>query len=410
MATKTILATCYAVNPYKGSEDAMGWNFVMQIARFNRVIAVTRENNKEAIERYMAENPDANYANITFLYFDLPYYMRFWKKRSRGALLYFYLWQKGIVNFVKKQNISFDIAHNVNFHNDWTPSFLWKLGKPMVWGPVGHHPLIPKMYLKPYSLKYSIKDSLTWVIKKVFWHYSSALRQTKKNAAHIWCMNTDVTVKLNLKDIGYSIFPSVASEDYYDGGEQPRDNRDFQVISAGRFVPLKGFDLTIRSFIAFLNSVPFHDRCKCKLTLVGSGPEKDFYQQIIDEANAGKNIEIIEWVERKELMKLYGQSSVFMFPSHEGAGMVVAEALSFGLPVICLNNIGPGQYITADSGFAIPQTNYNNTISGLKDALQKLYYDSHLLKTMSKNARKLYTERFTWESRGEHLKKIYNTI
>lgn len=409
MSNKTILASCYAVNPYKGSEDAMGWNFVMQIARFNKVIAVTRENNREAIEQYMDKNPASEYSNITFLYFDLPYYMRFWKKGSRGAMLYFYLWQKGIVDFVKKQKLSFDIAHNVNFHNDWTPSFLWKLNKPLVWGPVGHHPLIPKMFLRPYSISYSIKDSLTWLIKKMFWNYSSALKETKENAAYIWCMNTDVPVKLNLKSNSYSVFPSVASEDYYNtvGSVEPQG---FHIISAGRFVPLKGFDLTIRSFIKFLERVPFDERKNCKLILVGSGPEKGFYGQLINNSIAKDNIEIIEWIERKELMKFYAKSSVFMFPSHEGAGMVVAEALSFGLPVVCLDNIGPGQYITSECGFIIPQTNYDETVSGLNDALYKLFNDSSLLVKMSRKARERYNERFTWNSRGEHLNEIYNSI
>ena len=70
---KTILATAYAINPFKGSEDGMGWNFVMQIARFNKVIAITRENNRPHIEKYISENPDILYANVQFLYFDLPY-------------------------------------------------------------------------------------------------------------------------------------------------------------------------------------------------------------------------------------------------------------------------------------------------------------------------------------------------
>ena len=88
---KTILASAYAINPYKGSEDGMGWNFVYQIARYNKVIAITRENNRTAIEFYMAEHPDEIYANIQFVYFDLPYWMRFWKKGSRGAMVYYLL-------------------------------------------------------------------------------------------------------------------------------------------------------------------------------------------------------------------------------------------------------------------------------------------------------------------------------
>lgn len=402
------MASCYAVNPRKGSEDAMGWNFVMQIARFNKVIAITRENNRQTIEQYMAENPATEYGNITFLYFDLPYYLRFWKRGSKAAMLYYYLWQKGVVRFVKKQQLNFDIVHNVNFHNDWTPSFLWKLNKPMVWGPVGHHPLIPKMYLKSYSVSYSIKDSLTWGVKKMFWNHSKALQKTKENAAHIWCMNTDVPIKLNLQHNNYSVFPSVASEDY--NTDTGAKKSGFHVISAGRFVPLKGFDLTIRSFIRFLETLPAAQRDFCKLTLVGSGPEKDFYEQLINESVARNNIEIINWIERTALMKLYERSSVFMFPSHEGAGMVVAEALSFGLPVICLDNIGPGQYITPQCGFAIKQTNYEDTVSKLKDALSALYNNDNLLEEMSRGARERYTTRFTWNSRGDHLRDIYNSI
>ena len=126
---KTILASAYAINPYKGSEDGMGWNFALQIARFNKLIIITRENNQPAIDKFMAENPNELYNNIQFLYFDLPYHLRFWKKGQRGAMLYYVLWQKGIVKFIESQGIQYDVVHNLNFHNDWTPSYLWKLKK-----------------------------------------------------------------------------------------------------------------------------------------------------------------------------------------------------------------------------------------------------------------------------------------
>ena len=102
---KTILATTYAVNPYKGSEDGMGWNFVLQIAKNNKVLAITRENNRMDIEKYMSTNPNDLYENMTFLYFDLPYWKRWWKKGGRGAMLYYWMWQKGIVSFVKNQSL-----------------------------------------------------------------------------------------------------------------------------------------------------------------------------------------------------------------------------------------------------------------------------------------------------------------
>jgi glycosyltransferase involved in cell wall biosynthesis len=109
-------------------------------------------------------------------------------------------------------------------------------------------------------------------------------------------------------------------------------------------------------------------------------------------------------------MKLYEKAAVFLFPSHEGAGMVVAEAMSFGLPVICLNNEGPGEFINTSCGFAVPQLDYNNTVSELKEALQKLYFDKELLYNLSLGARKQFEEKFTWDSRGEYLNKIYKTL
>lgn len=406
---QTILATCYAVNPFKGSEDAMGWNFVYQIARFRKVIAITRENNKIHIEKYMAENPDPVYMNIQFLYFDLPYWMRFWKKGNFGAMLYYYLWQKKVVSFIRKQELDFDIAHNVNFHNDWTPSFLWKLHKPMVWGPVGHHPLIPKQYLKDYSIKYFSKDRLIWLIKNCFWKFSVSLKNTVEHSDHIWCMNSKVPEKLKINKKKYSIYPSVASEDFFPKKELlPKS--EFKVISAGRFVPLKGFDLTIRSFAQFIDQISEKDKALCKLTLIGTGEQKKFYQTLISSLEMNKFIEIREWIDRKELMKIYEQSSVFLFPSHEGAGMVVPEALSFGLPVICLENEGPGEFIHHTCGFTIPQQEYNQTIDGLSNALLRLFLDEKLQKEMSIGARNHYLEKFSWEKRGEHLNTIYNQI
>ena len=68
--------TAYDINPYKGSESGTGWNFVLQAASYNRVIAITRKNNKPNIEKYIEEF-GIEISNITFYYYDFPYYLRF---------------------------------------------------------------------------------------------------------------------------------------------------------------------------------------------------------------------------------------------------------------------------------------------------------------------------------------------
>jgi glycosyltransferase involved in cell wall biosynthesis len=405
---KTILASAYAINPFKGSEDGMGWNFVYQIARYHKVIAVTRENNREAIEKFMDQNPDELYANIEFVYFDLPYWMRFWKKGSRGAMLYYLLWQRALPSFIKNKNLSFDIVHNLNFHNDWTPSYLWKLNKPFVWGPVGHHPLIPKQYLGLYKKAYFIKDRLTWLIKNLFWKLSPSLRKTVKKADHILCMNNSVAGKLKLKKDKYTVIPSVATQDIGFSINFVPDK--FTLITAGRLVPLKGFDLSILAFAQFVSKFNEEEKSKFRLIVVGSGPELSFYKHLAIENKVEKQVQFIEWIERNDLLNLFKSSQAFIFPSHEGAGMVVAEALSVGLPVICLKNCGPGEFINEQCGFAVPETKYDDTVSQLAKAIENLFENKQNLLRLSIGAREHFESTFDWNVRGQQLNNIYKNL
>ena len=90
--------------------------------------------------------------------------------------------------------------------------------------------------------------------------------------------------------------------------------------------------------------------------------------------------------------------------------MVVAEALSFGVPVICLKNEGPGEFVTPESSFAIPVGNRAATIQGLADDLHTLFLHPALHQQMRQSARQLFLDRFHWDRRGEQLNTVYNNI
>ncbi|MBL0745843.1 glycosyltransferase family 4 protein [Chryseolinea lacunae] len=406
--SKIILATAYAVNPYKGSEDGMGWNLICQIARFRPVIAVTRQNNRRHIEQFMQEHPNPLYANMVFEYFDLPYWMRFWKKGGRGAMLYFWMWQRALPGFIRQRKLVFDIAHNLNFHNDWTPSYLWKLKKPFVWGPIGHHPQIPAAFLKPYKKRYRFYETLTWHVKNAFWKFSPALRNTISHAAHVLCMNRAVANVIDLSKKQVSIMPSVATEDHNNHRSQPRQK--FTVLSAGRLVPLKGFDLTILSFARFLATLHPVEQERCELIIVGSGPEESYYRHLVQQQGVEAHVRFFAWMERSLLLQQYADAAAFLFPSHEGAGMVVAEALSFGVPVVCLDNSGPGEFIDASCGIAVPATSVNETINGLAAALGGLHGDERKRRALSHGARARFESHFQWNRRGDQLDHLYQNL
>ncbi len=404
----TTLVTAYAVNPYKGSEDGTGWNILMELAKHQKVIAITRENNQEAIDRYFSENEVAQANNIQFEYFDLPYYLRFWKKKSRGALLYCYLWQLSIVFFIYRRQFSFDIAHHLNFHSDWMPSFLWLTGKPFVWGPIGHHPKIPKDFIiKTGGESAYLLDRLKWYCKKMFWTFDPFLKITKWTASTIICINSSVAKVLSLPKNKVVLLPAVASQ-------MPssvfRSTDEFQVLSIGRFVHLKGFDLTIKSFAEFYFSQAEKDRVALKLILIGKGPLKTELEKLTVQLNIDQAVTFIDWIDRKDLDQYFANASVFLFPSHEGAGMVVPEALSFGVPVLCLDNIGPGEFIDQHCGVKVQNDKQDATISELSKELSLMYHDPVHLKLLSEGAKKQFENRFTWERKGKIIAQIYSEI
>lgn len=404
---KRIVITAYAIDPYKGSEDGTGWNIVAEIARNNQVIAVTRKNNQAAIERFLKEQPQPHYDQLRFLYYDLPKWARFWKRKSRGAMLYFYLWQLFLPLFIWNKKIEFDLVHGLNFHTDWVPSFLWLLGKPFVWGPIGHHPPIPRDYLKQGGHK-ALKDRLKWGVKNLFYQLDVFLRLAIAKADYIFTVNSDTANRLPLKTGRWEVLPAVGAHPSKLASKKTK--KQFRVLSVGRFVPLKGFDLTLKAFIQFYQSLKPDDQKYCTLTLVGKGPMKEDLFALIEQATIGHAVQLIEWMPQEQLFKLFGAADLFLFPSHEGAGMVIPEALSYELPVVCLDNFGPGELIDASCGIAVEYTTYEPTIRKLAETLSMLYKSPNRLNELSIGAANRFADYFNWKKKAQRIDAIYKQV
>lgn len=399
---KTVLITAYAVNPFKGSEDGMGWNFIAEVAKEYKVIAITRENNAAAIEKYMMANFQPHYANIQWLYFDLPKAQRFYKKGGRGALLYFYHWQRSVVGFIKRKNLNFDLVHNLNFHNDWTPTFLWKLSKPLIWGPVGHHSPIQTQFSDWYNPTLTALDFTKKLVKSLVRFLPGW------KAAH---KHTTLLLKMNSTAVQFTqtqntfIMPSVGIEDTENLKPRKHNTNKLDLISIGRLVPLKGFDLTIEAFAQINKKYPF-----ATLTIVGSGPEEARLKQLAATLGVSENIVWHSWMDRSALWNLYQQANCFIFPSHEGAGMVVAEAMREGLPVVCLNNDGPGELVPVQSELKAEIGNRKETINNLTSKLESLIVNATLYERESlQNIQKVNNE-LSWKAKGQMLRQKYHQI
>ncbi|WBA42387.1 glycosyltransferase family 4 protein [Hymenobacter canadensis] len=408
---KTILLTAYAVNPYKGSEDGMGWNFILQAAATHRVVAVTRRNNRPPIEQFLAAHPELAplAARIQFDYFDLPAWMRWWKKGPLLSVLYFYMWQLGLGLWLWHRRPAVDLVHNLNFHNDWTPSFLWLLRRPLVWGPIGHHPPIPADHLRQYGAAAYGKDRLLTLMKHSFWRLDPFLRVTRRSAHQVLCMNSTVAPRLRLRPGRFQIMPSVAVDLPPETPHQLRPTADgrFVVMIAARMVPLKGFDMVIEAFAEFYHALPAASQARAELLLIGSGPEQAQLLHLLQRRGLAACARHRPWLERTELLTLYREAAVFFFPSHEGAGMVVAEAMSYGVPVLCYRNEGPGELVPPASRLTVPYGTFRQNIHDFAAQLTALFASPTLQATEAQLCRTHVADHHTWARRGQQLAHVY---
>ena len=108
---------------------------------------------------------------------------------------------------------------------------------------------------------------------------------------------------------------------------------------------------------------------------------------------------------KKDLQKLYKESSIFVLPSiEEGSARVIYEAMAYGLPCIATTNTGPVLRHGKD-GFIIPIRDVN----AIKKKILYLYENEKERKRMSISSRK-HIKNYTWERYGKSVIKFYKEI
>lgn len=402
---KTILITAYAINPFKGSEDGTGWNIVREIATEFNVILITRKNNIPHLDRYFEANNSDLKERVKYYGFDLPNWVLKLKKHSgtKGHVVYFYLWQKRIIGFLKKRSFDFSAAMSLNFHSDSHPHFLWKLGKPCLWGPIGHHPKIPKSFvLKSFGLRAYLVDRFFYQAKWLMRNFNPSFRKAVRRSEKIFVINSSIRSAIGAPKSKTINLPAVGAN-MVDSSRRD-DRTSFTVLCAGRFHFMKGFDVAIRSFFSFVQHLPSYERDQARLILVGKGPEKKRLQKIASESEYSEYITWIEWIDHSEMDQLYQDSDIFLFPSHEGAGMVVPEAMSHGLPVLTFDNVGPGELVGMKE-LTVAYGNYEECTTHFASKLLELYLDRSERVRLQKCMKEKHAQHLTWKSKGGVIRK-----
>ena len=88
---------------------------------------------------------------------------------------------------------------------------------------------------------------------------------------------------------------------------------------------------------------------------------------------------------------------------------VTLEALSYGLPIICLDHCGFAHVVNESCGIKIPVTNPKEVEIGFTNAIEKMYNDESLRQRLAKGALARALD-FSWDKKIEKLNHIYGNL
>jgi glycosyltransferase involved in cell wall biosynthesis len=383
-----VLLSAYACEPGKGSEPEVGWMWATELAAAqHEVWVITRAANRAAIEACAALR---RLPSLHFVYFDLPAWLRRWKRGNRGVHWYYALWQWGAYRIARRltKRVRFDRVHHVTFVSLRAPSFMGLLGLPFVLGPVSGGECVPRLLRRGMSRSARLREWLRDLANHAT-RIDPLMRHSFRNAERILLATPESrTLVPQAFHDKCMVQLGVGLSRQYLGWTGPGGRTHepaLRLLYAGRLLEWKGVDLALRAVRAV------RDRgVELQFTIVGHGSAEPGLRRLAADLAVEDCVRWLQWLPQLELEQQYYLHDALLFPSlRDSGGMVVLEALAHGLPVICTDCGGPGTIVTERCGRVIKTAarRTEDVVVALADALLELSSDRALLKKLGRAAR-----------------------
>lgn len=178
------------------------------------------------------------------------------------------------------------------------------------------------------------------------------------------------------------------SDDFISAEAIPWRSKPRDLLHVAGFSPQKAPEIVAAVFRDLLELFP-----ALKVTWVcGAGNHKD--AQLLLGPEASKRVRLLDWMSRSELMSIYDEHKVFLFPSYfEGFALSFLEAMSRGCCVVASRIDGMNQTIISGSnGFTVS----SGDVQAFRDAVALALTDHRAMGDVSEAA-KATARRFTWD-------------
>ncbi len=370
---KKVLLSAYACLPNHGSEEGTGWTYATTLSMNElEVHCLTKKDGKAAIDQILG---NGFFPNLIVHYVILPNWVdKFCNSNLIGMYFHYLYWQWSALKLAKQldQVHGFDLVHHVTYGSIQLGSFMYKLRKPFIFGPVGGGQRAPKN-MKRYFGKYWSREWLRDWVGTILQYTNPGYYKSVTTA------NRLVVTNLDTYSLARKLRPKLSIDRIWDAGlsqsflpvepiEHYPDNT-LKLLWTGRLLPRKALELTIQA----LGEVD--PNISVKLTIVGGkGEMAEQVPQYIDRYGVSNRVNWVGHVSYQEVKEYYEQSDVFFFTSlRDSCPHQLLEAMAYSLPVVTLDLHGQAELIDDTTGLRVPVINEEQVVSDLARAIEWMY-------------------------------------
>jgi glycosyltransferase involved in cell wall biosynthesis len=404
-----VLVSAYACSPYEGSEPGVGWGFVRAMAaRHELWVIVEEEKFRADIERYLAGDPGLR---RSLRFFFIRKRRNRWLRRVWPPSYYWYYrqWQRQALEVARRLHaeVGFDLAHQLTMVGFREPGYLWQLGIPFVWGPIGGMGLFPWRFLGEIGLRGALRYLVYNVFNLAQMRWMTRARSaaaaagrgliaaTKENRAHAlrhWKCRSEV-----ISEVGLPAPPAGSVQ-----GRDPR--RPLVIVWSGQHTPGKALNLGLAALAKLPPDVDW------TLDVLGRGSETDRWKALALDLGIGTRCRFHGWVERTRALEVMRAGHVQLITSlRDLTSTVTVEALSLGLPVVCPDHCGFADAIDDTCGIKVPVGTVARLVTGIADAIGALARDEARRLALAHGALRR-AGAYDWDAKALQLDDIYRAV
>lgn len=371
-----LLLSAYACDPYRSSEEGSGFNWLWQAAALgHEVWCLTTPRGRANITQVLAERAaDPIAARIHLVYVDVPKAINYAYRWQSGVYLHYLAWQYRAWRVARQLDaqVNFEVVHHVTYNSLQMASWLWRLGKPLLLGPLGGGMTAPAT-LRRYLPDWFKTETVRNVISGLLTTFDPNVRQSLRHATLVFVANADTaSLARRLGARRVELVMSVALKaGYTPAAYAPRPalaGRELRILWLARLFPRKGLALVLEALGQVAKRVPFH------LDIMGDGPVGPLVPGWIAAAGLTDRVTWHGSVPYEATRAAYLSHDLFMLCSlRDTFASQYLESMGLGLPILTLDHHGATDFVPDDAGIKVPVQSAEATTAALARAVEHLY-------------------------------------